>query len=77
VADDLLSQLLEEVRACDVRLAAAWPADPGLLAHELGHCLGLEHDPPGLDSIMASTPHAWARPTEHDLELVLRGCDGS
>lgn len=65
-----------EVRACEVRLAAAWPADGVLLAHELGHCLGLAHtDDP--ESLMATSPHPWARPWPEEIAAVLGGCDGA
>lgn len=48
------------------------------IAHELGHCLGLADDPPSLDlgSIMSDPFYSGARPTAHDVDLVLRGCDG-
>lgn len=72
-----------EVVICIVRVDPLFAYTPEVytrtVAHELGHCLGLADDPESLDlgSIMGDPPHWGARPTEHDLDLVLHGgCDG-
>lgn len=46
---------------------------PEHLRHELGHCLGLDDDPPSLDlgSVMSSPNEPSARVTEHDRAAVI------
>ena len=41
-----------------------------LVAHEMGHCLNLAHDPPGLLSIMTQTTSSTARLTANDHECL-------
>lgn len=70
-----------EVLYCEILISPDYiyhrPTYVRTVAHELGHCLGLDDDPESLDlgSIMSDPPHHGARPTEHDVDLVLRGCD--
>lgn len=66
-----------EVVRCEVTLTSLWPAEAHIVAHELGHCLGLDDDPESLDlgSIMSDPQHDGDRPTAHDVDIVLEGCD--
>ena len=66
-----------EILTCEITISSALAYDPywhvALIEHELGHCLGLEDDPPSIDlgSIM-SDPFNWgSSPTESDISLVL------
>ena len=70
LADSTLWTSNGEVVYCSIRTSPAWSPDPIILAHELGHCLGLAHDDFS-DSIMYSPTRSHATPTEADIRRVL------
>lgn len=59
-----------EVLRCEVTLD---DDAPEVVRHELGHCLGLDHDPFS-ESIMHSPVQPYGDVTAHDVECVLHGC---
>ena len=66
IAQDATGRII----ACDVRITSDWPLDPLIVAHELGHCLGLDHSDDE-DSVMHSPVRPWSTPTEGDLATAL------
>jgi len=79
LADTALDIRNEQVRSCLISLHPTWGIQVHILAHELGHCLGLDDDPDSLDlaSIMSSPTYPQYRPTESDVRLVIGGCNDS
>jgi len=71
LADSILLTKNGEVVHCQIRMTPAFRPEKHILAHELGHCLGLAHDHTSSSIMFSPAVLRSGTPTKHDILLVL------